>query len=463
LNLQPAAAPHAPVSLQDLARLVPGYRADDLPVQSAQAFLTLLATAWRDGRPAGTNPAAQVAIEHALGRVLARDMVSPVDVPARDNAAMDGYALRAADLSAQGDRTYPIAGISLAGRPFQGDVPAGHCVRIMTGAALPAGLDTVVPQELALTPPSAPPGAQGTSVCLATRCMRPGANRRARAEDLACGQVVLAAGRVLRPADLGLLASLGLASIPVQPRLKVAVLSSGDELRQPGQTLGDAGLYDSNGATLRGMLQRLGCEVVDQRVARDTPDSLEAALCELAGLADVVITSGGVSAGDADHLRNALQQLGDVVGWQLAMRPGRPMAVACLPQAACPSDAGPSEGRAPTLVFALPGNPVAVMVCFYVLLRDALLRLGGATCAPLPMLQATTMAALRKRAGRTEYLRGIVEPGPGGAWQVRTTGDQGSGILRSMSQANGLIVLPHDSGDVAAGARVDVVPFEGLV
>jgi molybdopterin molybdotransferase len=452
-----------PISLQDLAGQVPGYRAADLPVHSAQAFLALLAAAWREGSAAVRHAPAQVALDHALGRVLAHDMVSPIDVPARDNAAMDGYGLRGTDLSAQGEATYPVAGISLAGRPFRGDVPAGHCVRIMTGAALPAGLDTVVPQELAHAPVGALPRAQGSSVRLATLHIQPGANRRARAEDLARGQTALPAGRVLTPADVGLLASLGIASVCVQPRLKVAVLSSGDELRQPGEPLGDTGLYDSNGATLRGMLQRLGCEVVDQRVVRDEPAALDAALREAAGLADVVITSGGVSVGEADHLRHALLRLGDAVAWQLAMRPGRPMAVASLAPAALPSETGPTAVCAPTLVFALPGNPVAVMVCFYALVREALLRLSGATYAPLPMLRATTVAALRKRPGRTEYVRGIVSAGTEGQWQVCTTGDQGSGILRSMSQANGLIVLPHGSGDIEAGASVDVLPFEGLV
>jgi molybdopterin molybdotransferase len=235
-------------------------------------------------------------------------------------------------------------------------------------------------------------------------------------------------------------------------RLKIAYLSTGDEIRSAGESLKDGSIYDSNRYTVNGMLRRLGCEVVDLGVVADDPGALETQLIAATDQADAIISSGGVSVGVADHTRDVMARLGDVVFWRLAMRPGRPFAVGRIK--------GPQRSA---LLFALPGNPVAAMVSFYALVRDAILRLGGATPEPLLTVRATAEAPLRKRPGRTEYLRGVVSVGSDGHATVRLTGDQGSGLLRGMSQANGLIVLPHDSADVAAGETVDVLPFNGLM
>jgi molybdopterin molybdotransferase len=386
-----------------------------------------------------------LAIRAALGRVLARDQISPIDVPSHDNSAMDGYALRGMDLASDRATLLPVAGTGLAGQRFEGIVPPGHCVRIMTGAVMPAGLDTVVPQEFATLETDG-------RVDIPAGIVRTGDNRRLRGEDLARGEPALLAGRLLRPADLGLLASLGQAEVPVWRRLRVAFFSTGDELRSIGEPLDEGCVYDSNRYTLYGMLQRLGVELIDLGVVRDEPAALEAAFTRAAADADAVITSGGVSVGEADHTKAIMAQLGEVLFWKIAMRPGRPMAIGRI---------GPPGREA--MLFGLPGNPVAVMVTFYAFVRDALLAMSGATPEPLPMLRAVSESALRKKPGRTEFQRGIVSPGKDGRWQVRITGAQGSGILRSMSQANGMVVLHHAQGHVAAGDLVDVIPFEGLI
>ncbi|WP_119288859.1 gephyrin-like molybdotransferase Glp [Azohydromonas sediminis] len=423
-------------SLEQIASCVAGYDPNALPVAQAQEFIARLVPR--------VEAVESVAIRSALGRVLARDVVSPIDVPAHDNAAMDGYALRGADLAADGATTLVVAGTGLAGAQFQGPVPPGHCVRIMTGAVMPTGLDTVVPQEFATL--------DGDRVTIPAGVVRPGDNRRLKGEDLARGEVALAAGRRLTPADLGLLASLGRAEVPVWRRLRVAFFSTGDELRSIGEPLDEGCVYDSNRYTIWGMLQRLGVDVIDMGVVRDEPAALEAAFRAAAASADAVITSGGVSVGEADHTKRIMKQLGDVLFWKIAMRPGRPLAIGRI-----------ADGTKEAILFGLPGNPVAVMVTFYAFVRDALLQMMGAAPQPLPMLRAASTSALRKKPGRTEYQRGIVTRGADGGWQVAITGSQGSGILRSMSAANGLVVLHHAQGDVAAGEFVDVIPFDGLV
>jgi molybdopterin molybdotransferase len=274
--------------------------------------------------------------------------------------------------------------------------------------------------------------------------------------------VALAAGRVLRPADLGLIASLGQAEVPVFRRLRVAFFSTGDELRSIGEPLDAGCVYDSNRYTIYGMLQRLGVDLLDLGVVRDEPAALEAAFRQAAASADAVITSGGVSVGEADYTKQIMRQLGEVLFWKIAMRPGRPMAIGRI--GSRPAAEGRiSESEHQAILFGLPGNPVAVMVTFYAFVRDALLAMSGATPAPLPMLRAVCETPLRKKPGRTEYQRGIVSVGADGRLTVRITGSQGSGILRSMSEANGMVVLHHEQGNVAAGDAVDVLPFQGLV
>jgi molybdopterin molybdotransferase len=362
-------------------------------------------------------------------------------VPAHDNSAMDGYALRGSELATGADTLLAIAGTGFAGQSFDGAVPAGHCVRIMTGAVMPAGLDTVVPQEFTKT--------EGSAVRIPAGAVKTGDNRRLAGEDLARGSAALRSGRILHPADLGLLASLGRAEVPVLRKLRVAFFSTGDELRSIGEPLDAGCVYDSNRYTIWAMLQRLGCDVLDLGVVRDAPGALRAAFSEAAASADAVITSGGVSVGEADHTKRIMAELGDVLFWRIAMRPGRPMAIGRIGNA---------------VLFGLPGNPVAVMVTFYAFVRDALRTMSGqAGELPSPWLRAACTTALRKKPGRTEYQRGIVSRGADGRWQVTITGSQGSGILSSMSAANGMVVLHHGQGNVAAGDEVDVIPFDGLV
>ena len=419
-------------TLEQIASCVAGYDPNSLPVAQAQEFIAHLVPK--------VSAVESVALRSSLGRVLARDIVAVANVPAHDNSAMDGYALRGSDLAADGETRLRVAGTGFAGQAFGGPVAAGHCVRIMTGAVMPEGLDTVVPQEFTQT--------DGDAIRFAAGVVRRGDNRRLAGEDLAQGSAALAAGRVLRPADLGLLASLGQAEVPVFRRLRVAFFSTGDELRSIGEPLDAGCVYDSNRYTIWAMLQRLGCDVIDLGVVRDQPEALRAAFSQAAASADAVITSGGVSVGEADHTKAVMAELGDVLFWRIAMRPGRPMAIGRINDA---------------ILFGLPGNPVAVMVTFYAFVRNALLTMGGATNAEMPTLRAACSTPLRKKPGRTEYQRGIVSRGADGRWQVAITGSQGSGILSSMSVANGMVVLHHTQGDVAAGDEVDVIPFDGLV
>lgn len=392
----------------------------------------------------------RLTIEKARGRTLAEAVTADFNVPSHTNSAVDGYAIHAADLPAQGTTALDIAGEAYAGNPYAGAVKPGQCLRIMTGAVMPAGLDTVVPLELCRV--------DGEMVQVEPGVIRPGDNRRRRGEDLASGRPALQAGRVLRPADLGLVASLGITEVTVRRRLRVALFSTGDELRTLGQPLDAGSVYDSNRYSLMGALQRLGMDVIDLGLVRDDPVALQATLEAAVAQADVVLTSGGVSMGDADHTRAVLARLGEVAFWKVAMRPGRPFAFG--PLAAAGKGAA---GAAPCWLFALPGNPVAALVTFYAFARDALLQLAGATPQPLPVLQARCTTALRKRPGRTEFQRGIVEPAADGGWQVRLTGSQGAGVLRSMSEANALVVLGHAQGAVAEGGLVNVWLFDGLV
>ena len=426
-------------SLEEIAAQVSGYDPQALPVAQAQEFIARLVPR--------VDAVEMLPLRSALGRVLARDLLSPFDVPAHGNSAMDGYALRGSDLAADAPTRLVPAGAGLAGQPFEGAVTAGQCLRITTGAVMPDGLDTVVPQEFVKL--------DGGTVVIPPGAVRTGDNRRLAGEDLAAGSAALAAGRILRPADLGLVASLGLAEVPVRRRLRVAFFSTGDELRSIGEPLDTGCVYDSNRYTLWGMLTRLNVELLDLGVVRDEPAALEAAFRQAAAAADAVITSGGVSVGEADYTKRIMAELGEVLFWRIAMRPGRPMAIGRIGSA--------RSGDRQAILFGLPGNPVAVMVTFYAFVRDALLAMSGATVEPLPMLRAASTQPIRKKPGRTEYQRGIVARAADGGWQVSITGSQGSGILRSMSVANGLVVLHHGQGNVAAGETVDVIPFDGLV
>ena len=386
----------------------------------------------------------RVALRSALGRVLGADVISAFDVPAHDNSAMDGYALRHADLAPAQESVLRLAGSAFAGRPFSGKLGTGECVRIMTGAVMPQGTDTVVVQEIVQ--------AEGDKVRIPIG-QKAGQNRRLAGEDLAAGKPVLRTGQLVGPAELGLIASLGLAEVTVRRRLRVAFFSTGDELASIGTELKPGEVYDSNRYTLYGMLSRLGCDIIDMGVVRDDPASLETALRAAASDADAIITSGGVSVGEADFIRDLLGQLGDVVFWKIAMKPGRPMAFGRIAHA----------GKTAHF-FGLPGNPVAVMVTFYQFVREALLALSGRSgdCA-LPLLQVPCTSRIRKAPGRTEFQRGLLAPDGQGQWVVCPTGAQGSGVLRSMSEANCFIVLEHERGSVEPGDLVQIQLFDGLI
>jgi len=380
-----------------------------------------------------------VPVRKALGRVLAENIVPKIDVPSHDNSAMDGYAVRFSDLL-EGDTSLREIGTALAGKPFNGSVGKMQCVRIMTGAVMPPGTDTVVIQEIVQR------DAANKKVLIPENQKR-GQNVRYAGEDLKTGKAVLSPGKFLRPAEIGLIASLGMAKVKVRKRLRVAFFATGDELASIGRRLKAGEIYDSNRYTLHGMLARLAVEIIDLGVVRDKPALLKKAFQKAAKAADVVITTGGVSVGEADFIRQLMAELGEVLFWKIAMRPGRPMAFGRI-------------GKA--YLFGLPGNPVAVMVTFYAIVRDALLHLSGrAEGLEVPLLRATAAENLRKVPGRTEYQRGIVFL-EDQTWKVRVTGQQGSGVLRSMSEANCFIVLEHERGAVSAGEPVSVQLFEGL-
>ena len=419
-------------TIASIAAELQGYDPQALRVDAVNAFLSRL-----------TEPVTQqenVGIFQALGRVLAQDVISPISVPAHDNSAMDGYAFNAAQLRSDSPLTLKIAGTLRAGAGWALPVAPGECIKIMTGAIMPHGLDTVVPQEFV--------SGNETSITIPAGILHAGDNRRLRGEDLMQGQPALRQGQLLTPAALGLLASLGIEQVSVWRKLRVAYFSTGDEILSLGQAPREGAVYDSNRYTVFGLLSRLGCEVIDMGVVRDEPAVLEAAFTRAAQQADAIITSGGVSVGEADFTKLMMKKLGDVAFWKIAMRPGRPMAVGRIGGA---------------VLFGLPGNPVAVMVTFLAFVRPALLKMMGSTAATPPLLKAHSMEPLRKKPGRTEYQRGIVSAAADGTLQVQTTGNQGSGVLSSMVQANGLIVLHHEQGNVAIGDLVDVMMFDGVI
>ena len=384
----------------------------------------------------------RVHIRASLGRILASDVTSPLAVPGHDNSAMDGYAVRFADLSSDRAISLERVGESFAGKPSGATVGAGQCVRIFTGAVMPQGADTVVMQERA--------GEDGGRVRIAAGAVtKEGQNRRFAGEDLKAGQVVFRAGDLVHPAELGMMASLGIGEVTVFRKLRVAFFSTGDELKSIGTELAAGEIYDSNRYTIYGMLMRLSCHVLDMGVVPDVPEALERAFADAAAVADVVITSGGVSVGEADFVKQLLDKLGEVLFWKIAMKPGRPLAYGRIGSAH---------------FFGLPGNPVSVMVTFYEFVQDALRILQGRRdVAPAPMFKVPLAAAIRKAPGRTEFQRGVLAPDGNGGFTVRTTGDQGSGILSSMSQANCFIVLSAATGNCAAGDLVDVQLLEGLI
>ncbi len=382
----------------------------------------------------------RLALRDGLGRVLAEAIVSPLQVPAFDNSAMDGYALRAADLALAATDGLALAGRALAGAPHEGAVGPGQCVRIMTGAVLPAGADTVVMQEQAEVL------AEGR--IRLTGEHRAGENVRRAGEDVERGQTVLESGRRLTPADIAVIASLGIAEVQVHRRPRVAFFSTGDELCAPGQPLQPGQIYDSNRYALSGMLRRAGVECLDLGVVPDRREAVEQAFRDAATMADAVITSGGVSVGEADFVKETLERLGQVDFWRIRMKPGKPLAFGRVGDA---------------LFFGLPGNPVSTMVTFYQFVQPALQALAGAPPTPPLRLRLPTRVPLRNRSGRTDFQRGRLCHDDQGRPCVTMDRQQGSHILTSMSQADCFIVLPPDAGEIPAGTEVEVEPFAGLI
>ena len=448
-------------TLQQIANALAGYDPQALSASMVNDFLEKLV------EPVTARE--ELGVFDALGRVLAADIVSPISVPPHDNSAMDGYAFDGAQLASGAPLTLKVVGTALAGKAWVGTVRLGECVKIMTGAIMPAGLNTVAPQELVQANTDA---ASVTRIALPAGVLQAGDNRRFKGEDLMQGQPALQKGELLTPAALGLVASLGLKTVPVLRRLKVAYFSTGDEILSLGDTPREGAVFDSNRYTVFGLLTRLGCQVIDMGVVRDQPEALEATFVQAALQADAIITSGGVSVGEADFTKAMMKQLGDVAFWKIAMRPGRPMAVGHILRdklASSPYFTSAnsyyfnSSESGGAVLFGLPGNPVAVMVTFLAFVRPALLRMMGCSASTAPLLKAKSAEAIRKKPGRTEYQRGVVSSAADGSLHVQITGNQGSGVLSSMVRANGLIVLHHAQGNVAPGDEVDVMMFDGVV
>ena len=383
-----------------------------------------------------------VPIRAALGRVLMHDVIAPFDVPAHDNSAMDGYAVRAEDLVGPETRL-TVVGTAYAGSAFSGLVGPGQAVRVMTGAVLPRGADSVMVQEVAKL------DGEGESMrVILPAVQKPGQNVRRAGEDLAAGKPALWAGKKIGPSELGLMASLGFAEVTVRRRPRIAFFSTGDELASIGRPLAPGEVYDSNRYTLFGALSQLGVDILDMGVVRDDPALMEQAFAEAAAQADAILTTGGVSVGEADFVKDIMARLGEVRFWKIDIKPGRPMAFGRLGQ---------------SWLFGLPGNPVAVMVNFYQIVLDALVKLQGVDPLPVrPSFRVKAAGPIRKLSGRREFPRGVLFQA-NGEWQVKLSGNQGSGVLRSMAEANCFIVLAEDQGSVAAGDWVEVQPFQGAL
>jgi len=376
-----------------------------------------------------------VPIRESLNRILSKNIVSSLNVPTATNSAMDGYALHGNDIPKKSTSEIKVIGTAFAGKPYQGKVGQNECVCIMTGAVMPDATDTVIIQEHV---------ERVDDVILIGAETKLGANVRQAGEDIATGDIVLEKGARITPADIGLIASLGLGNVEVTRKLRVAFFSTGDELCSIGEELKDGNIYDSNRYTLFGMLSELSIKIMDMGVIRDDREALQQAFEKAASQADVIITTGGVSVGEADFVKEILQATGSVNFWKVAMKPGRPLAFGKIKDA---------------YFFGLPGNPVSVMVTFYQFVKPAIRHLMAETKTETVTIQVPCISKLKKRPGRVEYQRGILERDKNNQWVVRKTGAQGSGILRSMSQANCFIVLPVNSNSVEPGTIVEVQPF----
>lgn len=380
----------------------------------------------------------QVTLENSLDRVIARDIVSPINVPSHNNSAMDGYALRLTDL--ENTNTLILGGQSLAGHPFEGEFPVGQCIRIMTGASIPEGADTVIMQEWTEV--------SDKQIQFNKKPAKQGANIRLAGEDISEGDKVFAKGNKIKPQDIGLLASLGIAEVAVFRRVKAAVFSTGDELKLPGETLRHGDIYDSNRFVVKAMLSRLNIEVIDLGKIADDMDQLREAFLKADREADVVITSGGVSVGDADYTKDILEELGETGFWKLAIKPGKPFAFGKLPN---------------SYFFGLPGNPVSATVTFQQLAAPALRHMMNQPVQIPVELSVPTLESLKKRPGRRDFQRGVLVKQENGGLAVTSTGSQGSGILSSMSVADCYMVIPEATGNIEPGETVKAQLFDELL
>lgn len=379
----------------------------------------------------------QVTLYKALHQILAQDIHSPVNIPPHTNSAMDGYALHSRELTPTAKTRLTVIGTSYAGKPYTESVPAGHCVRIFTGAFLPPDTDTVVMQEQVTV--------ENNAITF-TSDQHSGQHVRITGEDVKRGQLILKAGQRLSPADLGLLAALGITTVTVTRPLRVALFSTGDELCEPGKIPQFGQIYDSNRYTIYGMLTQLGIKVTEKGIVPDNPQAIEDALLAVTDY-DAIMTSGGVSVGSVDFVTDVLRRIGEIKIWKIAMKPGRPLLFGKIRE---------------TPIFGLPGNPVSVMVTFHQIVKPALQRLRGQRKITPLRIKVPCITPLKKLPGRLEFQRGILETNAQGQIGVRSTGQQGSGILSSMSQANCFIILPTESGDIPVGREVTVEPFTHL-
>ena len=385
----------------------------------------------------------QVDLRQALNRILAKDVTAAFDTPPCDNSGMDGYAFSSKelnDIDSQSSLTLRIAGQSFAGHPYVGKIASGEAIRIMTGAQVPEGVDTVVMQEHTETPDE--------NTVKITTIPKAFSNVRKAGDDLTTGKTFLACGKKLSPTDLAFLATQGIAEVKVTRKLRVAFFSTGDELRSIGETLGEGDIYDSNRYSLYGLLKNLDIELIDMGVIPDDRSAIEEAFNTAASVADAVITSGGVSVGEADFVKETLEKLGQINFWKIAMKPGKPLAFGSIGD---------------SLFFGLPGNPVSVIATFYQFVQPALKRMKGQDIVLPLMIKAKTTELLKKRPGRTDFQRGILEQSDNGELTVRNAGAQASHVLTSMSRANCFMVIPAESGSIEAGEMVDVQPFDGLI
>lgn len=378
-------------------------------------------------------------LTETLNRILAENVCSPINVPPYTNSAMDGYAVNGDDLPKQGEKTFIKEGIVLAGAPLGHAISKNYCARIMTGGQMPTGTDTVIMQEHV--------HADGDNIVIDSR-HSPGQNVRHAGEDIKVDDVVIKKGKRISAADIGVLASLGIGNSHVKPLLKIAIFSTGDELIPIGEKLKPGQIYDSNRYTLLAMLKRFGAEVIDYGVIKDNRVEIEKTLVDASNQADVLITTGGVSVGDADYVKEALEKIGSINFWKIAMKPGRPLAYGKIESCH---------------FFGLPGNPVSTMVTFYQFVLPAIKKLQGETRTEEMTLPLKCVTPIRKNVGRVEYQRGIMERDSNNELVVRSTGGQGSHMLSSMAKANCFIILPVECNNIAAGEMVNVQPFAGII